>query len=57
MDTYGIILRICPGRFFAEASVFTMLSNILHTFTIEAPKDADGNAIRLDVEMTDGVVS
>ena len=49
--------RICPGRFFAEASIFTMLSNILHVFTIEAPKDGKGNAVYFDVNMTNGIVS
>ena len=34
-----------------------MLSNILHTFSIEALKDDSGNYIQSDVEMTDGIVS
>ena len=49
--------RICPGRFFAEASIFVMLSNILHTFVIMAPTDANGKPVHNPVEMTDGVVS
>ena len=42
---------------FADASIFTMLSNILHTFSVEAPRDEKGNAVYSDVEMTDGIVS
>ena len=49
--------RICPGRFFAEASIFVMLSNILHTFVIEAPTDATGRPVYNPVEMTYGVIS
>ena len=34
-----------------------MLSNILHTFSIELPKGPNGDAAQFDVEMTDGAVS
>ena len=49
--------RICPGRFFAQASIFLTLFNILHTFDIELPKDAEGNVVPISVEMTDELVS
>ena len=32
--------RICPGRYFAEASLFMYMASILHAFTIEPPFDA-----------------
>ena len=34
-----------------------MLSNILHTFDIEPPKDANGDDIKISVEMTESLVS
>ena len=34
-----------------------MLSNILYTFDIEAPKDAEGNSLVVDIRMSDGVIS
>ena len=49
--------RICPGRFFAQASIFMMLSNILHTFGIGLPKDANGEDVKISVEMTEAFVS
>ncbi len=49
--------RICPGRHFAEASLFTIIASVLHTFDISAPLDRDGNPVKLDVKMTNGVVS
>ncbi|KAI0718511.1 CyP450 monooxygenase [Cerioporus squamosus] len=49
--------RICPGRYFAEASLFTVIASVLHTFDISAPLDEDGIPVKLDVRMTNGVVS
>ena len=48
------VLRICPGRFFAQSSVFLIVSNILKTFTIEP---AEGETAPFNVDMTYGVVS
>ena len=48
---------MCPGRFFAQASIFIMLSNILHTFDIGLPKDANGEDVKISVEMTEAFVS
>ncbi|RPD69164.1 cytochrome P450 [Lentinus tigrinus ALCF2SS1-7] len=54
---FGYGRRICPGRFFAEASLFTVISSILHTFDISAPLDKEGKPMKLNVNMTNGVVS
>ncbi|KAH9937825.1 cytochrome P450 [Epithele typhae] len=55
---FGYGRRICPGRHFAEGAVFLMLSNILHTFTIESGAGEAGKAAPSDVcKMTLGVVS
>ena len=51
--------RICPGRYFAEGSIYAVLTGILHTMSIEAPRDERGQPIRLvdHVKMTLGVIS
>ncbi len=49
--------RICPGRHFAEASMFVYVAMVLHVFNIGPPLDADGNPIHIEPKMTNGVVS
>ena len=51
--------RICPGRFFAEGSVYAVVTGILHTMRVESPLDAHGTPINLKdtVKMTHGVIS
>lgn len=34
-----------------------MISSILHTFDISAPTDKDGKPVKIEVKMTNGVVS
>ena len=48
---------ICPGRHFAEASLFMIVTTILHTLTISAPLGADGRPVRLEGKMTHGILS
>lgn len=45
--------RICPGRHFAEASLFLAISSILHVFDVTLDPEFTGK----DVEMTTGLVS
>ena len=40
--------RICPGRYFAEASLFMYAASILHAFTISPPLDASGAPKKLE---------
>ena len=44
--------RICPGREFAEASLFILCASILHTFDIRAPVDVDGVPVQLEHDMS-----
>ncbi|KAH9853240.1 cytochrome P450 [Lenzites betulinus] len=53
---FGYGRRGCPGRDFAEATLFALTSHILHTLKIGPPKDAHGKPMSLDVGMTDGGV-
>ncbi|KAJ2994252.1 hypothetical protein NUW54_g7584 [Trametes sanguinea] len=54
---FGYGRRICPGRHFAEASLFLMIASILHTVTIEPALDEHGNPIQPEAKMTYGVIS
>ncbi len=49
--------RICPGRHFAEASLFIIIASILHTLTIDHAVDEQGKTIIPEVKMSDGVLS
>ena len=53
-----IPLRICPGRYFAEASFFILVASILHVFDILPPVDQHGAPKKLKHSMmSTGVVS
>ncbi|KAI0689845.1 cytochrome P450 [Cerioporus squamosus] len=54
---FGYGRRMCPGRHFAEASLFTAIASVLHAFNICAPTDRDGKPTKLDVKMTNGAIS
>ena len=51
------IYRICPGKHFAEASLFIMIASILHAVTIEHALDENGHPITPEAKMTYGVIS
>lgn len=48
--------RICPGRHFAEASLFIMVASILHTLSIDNVLDDHGLPIIPEAKMTYGVL-
>ncbi|KAI0357869.1 CyP450 monooxygenase [Trametes cingulata] len=54
---FGYGRRICPGKHFAEASLFLMVASILHTFSIEQALDEQGKPIQPEAKMTYGVIS
>ncbi|KAI0827125.1 CyP450 monooxygenase [Trametes gibbosa] len=54
---FGYGRRVCPGRHFAEASLFLIVSSVLHTFAVSAPLDAAGQPVRPAGKMTAGVIS
>ena len=49
--------RICPGRHFAEASLFINIASVLHTFDITPPLDEHGHPVKAVPGMTDGLLS
>ena len=52
-----VILRICPGRYFAEDALFINISNALHVFDISPPLDERGAHIAVVPDVTDGLLS
>ncbi|KAI0674497.1 CyP450 monooxygenase [Trametes maxima] len=54
---FGYGRRVCPGRHFAEASLFLIVSSVLHTLSVTAPLDDTGNPVKLEGKMTSGVIS
>ncbi|KAI0741720.1 cytochrome P450 [Daedaleopsis nitida] len=48
---FGFGRRVCPGKHFAEASLFIMCALILHTLDIKPPIDEKGVPKKLDVYM------
>ncbi|KAI0754760.1 cytochrome P450 [Daedaleopsis nitida] len=54
---FGFGRRICPGRYFAEATLFIYIASVLLTFDIKPPVDENGQPIRIDVNVSSGLVS
>ncbi|KAI9059151.1 CyP450 monooxygenase [Trametes sanguinea] len=54
---FGYGRRVCPGRHFADASLFLSVATVLHTLSITAPIGADGEPVKLEGKMTSGVIS
>ncbi|TBU30135.1 cytochrome P450 [Dichomitus squalens] len=55
---FGFGRRICPGQYFAEASLTIMIASVLSTFNIRPPTDEYGASIKVEHEVTmDRIVS
>ena len=49
--------RICPGRYFGDATLFIYIASILHTFHITPPCDENGDPIRIRPQYTNGFIA
>ncbi|KAI0770148.1 cytochrome P450 [Fomes fomentarius] len=49
---FGHGRRICPGRHFAEATLFIHVAMVLHVFKITPPVDEKGNEITIEPKAT-----
>ncbi|KAI0642617.1 cytochrome P450 [Trametes meyenii] len=49
---FGFGRRICPGRHFADQSMFIIVSSVLHAFTVAPPLDKDGRPVKLEAKAT-----
>ncbi|KAI0712496.1 CyP450 monooxygenase [Earliella scabrosa] len=54
---FGYGRRICPGRYYADASLFVNVAMVLHVFGISPPLDKDGREIKIEPKMTNGILS
>ncbi|KAI0833218.1 CyP450 monooxygenase [Trametes gibbosa] len=54
---FGYGRRICPGRHFAESSLFLVVSSVLHVFDVSAPLDENGVPVKLEGKVTGGLIS
>jgi cytochrome P450 len=51
---FGIGKRICPGRHFVDAAIFTVASSVLSVFNVTKAKDENG--VEIPVEATASVL-
>ncbi|EJD37774.1 cytochrome P450 [Auricularia subglabra TFB-10046 SS5] len=54
---FGFGRRICPGRYFADAEVWLMLTSVLYCFDVSPAKGENGAGIMPNDVMCSGVVS
>ncbi|KAI0698980.1 O-methylsterigmatocystin oxidoreductase [Cerioporus squamosus] len=54
---FGYGRRICPGRYFADDTVFINMASVLHCFDIGPPLDERGQPIKIVPDWTDGLLS
>ncbi|KAI1785525.1 cytochrome P450 [Ganoderma leucocontextum] len=54
---FGFGRRICPGRYFADATLFIFVACVLHVFDITPPLDEDGRPIKIEPQATVGIIS
>ncbi|OSD00652.1 cytochrome P450 [Trametes coccinea BRFM310] len=54
---FGFGRRICPGRFFAEDSLFLTIASMLHVFAISPPEGTTATKVYDSVKWSSGLVS
>lgn len=56
-EAFGYGRRLCPGRFFADSSIYLNIVQTLATFNLSLAVDKDGNEIEVDVKPKPGVLT
>ncbi|KAI3549231.1 O-methylsterigmatocystin oxidoreductase [Colletotrichum abscissum] len=56
-EVFGYGRRICPGRFFADSSLFINMAQTLAAFTIAKALDKNGEEIEVDVRPKPGILT
>ncbi|KAF2808266.1 O-methylsterigmatocystin oxidoreductase [Mytilinidion resinicola] len=56
-DVFGYGRRICPGRFFADSSLYLSIVQSLAAFTIRKAVSKDGKEIEVDVKPKPGILT
>ncbi|KAM5536777.1 hypothetical protein V8D89_009495 [Ganoderma adspersum] len=54
---FGYGRRICPGRYFAEATLFINIACVLHVFDITPPLGEDGRPMKINYVQSDTLIS
>ncbi|KAJ8469185.1 hypothetical protein ONZ51_g9161 [Trametes cubensis] len=54
---FGYGRRICPGRHFAEGSLFLIAASVLHTLSVSPPVDENGVPMDIDCGVVSGVIA
>ena len=49
---FGVGKRICPGRHFADATIFIFTSSVLSVFNVTKAKDENGREIPIKAAVT-----
>jgi cytochrome P450 len=55
--SFGFGRRICPGRFFSESSLFSIVAHVLTVFDIKPSLDENGREVEIKPDMTGGFLS
>ncbi|KAK5994113.1 Cytochrome P450 monooxygenase CLM2 [Cladobotryum mycophilum] len=56
-ETFGYGRRVCPGRYFADTSLFLAIAHLLTVFNFEKKKDEQGNVMEPNPGFQKGAVS
>ncbi|KAF4944836.1 hypothetical protein FSARC_14568 [Fusarium sarcochroum] len=56
-EVFGYGRRICPGRFFADASLYLNIVKCLAAFNIKRARDQNGEEMAVDVRPKPGILS
>ncbi|KAH9847899.1 cytochrome P450 [Lenzites betulinus] len=54
---FGYGRRVCPGKYFAEDSLYLTVASILHVFDIGPPIDEAGQPIMIEYRLKDGLLA
>ncbi|KAI1791791.1 cytochrome P450 [Ganoderma leucocontextum] len=54
--TFGFGRRICPGRHFGMNGLFINVASVLHVFNITPPVDEKGRVIKIEPQLTNGLL-
>ncbi|PIL24714.1 cytochrome P450 [Ganoderma sinense ZZ0214-1] len=53
---FGFGRRVCPGRYFALNGLFINIASALHVFDITPPVDENGKVIKVDPQVSSGLL-
>jgi cytochrome P450 len=55
--SFGFGRRICPGRFFSDAGLYSTITHVLTVFDIKPGLDEKESEVEIIPNMTDGLLS